>query len=342
MSSLPIDFEPRPFRPSGWAENPHAQTLLARVLRRDGGPAYERERLETPDGDFLDLDWMPEPAPGAPLGLVLHGLEGSARRRYVRNVCREMHARGIWPVALNFRACSGVPNRRPRFYHSGETGDPAWVLELLRDRFPGRRVGALGFSLGGNVLLKLLGERGEDGPTLLDAAVAMSVPYDLDAGCGLLESGGMGDFYSWYFLRSLRGKARAKAELLRGRIDMGALESAETLRRFDEVATAPLHGFGGAEEYYRACSSDRFLARIRVPTLLLHSLDDPFLPRAAFPAAEIDANPWLVPAVTELGGHVGFLEGPPWQPSFWGDEEGARFLAERLRDGDGARGSGTG
>lgn len=330
MHTLPVTFAPRPFRPSAWAPNPHAQTLLARALRPHGALRYRRERLDTPDQDFLDLDWMPEPRDGAPLALVLHGLEGSARRRYVRNLCAELHRRGVWPVALNFRACSGTPNLRPRFYHSGETGDLAWVLESLRERFPDRPVGAMGFSLGGNMLLKLLGERGPDAGELVDAAVAMSVPYDLEAGSRLLDAGGMGRFYTWYFLRSLRRKTRAKRRLLDGRLDLEAVERTRSLRAFDELATAPLHGFDGADEYYRACSSAPFLAEIRVPTLLLHALDDPFLPQEALPREAMADNPWLLPAITDTGGHVGFLEGPPWRPRFWGDEEAARFLADRL------------
>lgn len=330
MPSLPVDFEPRPFRPAPWATNPHAQTLFGRALRPERAPAYRRERLDTPDGDFLDLDWMPEPEPGAPVALLLHGLEGSARRRYVRNLGRELHRRGVWPVGMNFRACSGTPNLLPRFYHSGETSDVRWVLEVLRARFGDRPLGAMGFSLGGNILLKLLGELGGDGHRLVDAAAAMSVPYDLDAGCRLLEEGGMGRFYSWYFLRSLRGKTRLKRELLAPVLDLDAVEAAATLRSFDDAATAPLHGFEGAEAYYRASSSAAFLPDIRVPTLLLHSLDDPFLPPGAVPRAAMEENPWLSPVLTEVGGHVGFLEGTPWNPSFWGDEETARFLAQRL------------
>jgi len=331
MTPEPPSFEPRPFRPASWAGGPHVQTLLARAFRRDEGPAYRRERLDTPDDDFLDLDWMPEPAPGAPVALVLHGLEGSARRRYVRNVCTGLHARGVWPVALNFRACSGEPNRRPRMYHSGATGDVAHVLETLRKRHPRRSMGAMGVSLGGNILLKLLGERGEEGRELLQAAAVLSVPYDLDAGCRLLEAGGMGSFYSWYFLRSLKSKVRAKAKVLEAHLDLREVEAAPTLRRFDDLATAPLHGFESAAEYYRLCSSSRFLDTVRVPTLLIHSLDDPFLPRDAIPRARMDANPWLQPVVTERGGHVGFMEGPPWSPRFWADEEITRFLSDTLR-----------
>ena len=289
-----------------------------------------RERWEVPDGDFLDVDLGPDPGPQAPLALVLHGLEGSSRRRYVLSVCRELLARGVRPVAMNFRGCSGEMNRRPRMYHSGETGDPTFVLEGLRNAFPGRRVGALGFSLGGNVLLKLLGEREDGGAGLVDAAVAMSVPMDLAAGGRLLEETVMGRLYSRYFLRSLQRKVRAKAEVLDGHIDVEATLRARTIRAFDDVATSVLHGFQGADHYYRVSSCAGYLEGIQVPTLVLHALDDPFLPASAIPHQALEANPFLTPIIHRGGGHVGFLKGPPWSPRLWGDEEGARFLATLL------------
>ncbi len=323
-------FRARPFRPARWAPGPHAQTLLARALRSPSGPKFRRERIETPDGDFLDVDWAPDPGERAPVVLVIHGLEGSSRRSYIRSVCRDLLARGIRPVAMNFRGCGGEMNRAPRFYHSGETGDPTFLLETIRKRYPERRFGALGFSLGGNVLLKLMGERGDGGRGLLDAAAAMSVPYDLAAGADLLERTRMGRVYSAYFLRSLRRKALAKAELLHGRVHLDGLRRAGTLRAFDDAVTAPLHGFRDATDYYEASSSAAFLSGIRVPTLLLQSRDDPFLPPAMIPLDAMEANPVLVPALTARGGHVGFLEGLPWRPRFWGDEEAARFLGEVL------------
>jgi predicted alpha/beta-fold hydrolase len=306
------------------------QTLAARMLRSGGGPPFMRERIETPDEDFVDLDWGPDPDPGAPVVLVVHGLEGSARRRYVRNVCREVLAAGIRPVALNLRGCSGEPNRALTYYHSGKTDDVAHVLALLRERHPNRSIGAIGFSLGGNVLLKLMGERSDGGAGLVDAAVAMSVPYDLAAGSALLERSAAGRAYSAYFLRSLKRKVRWKEERLRPVIDLSAAFASRTIWEFDDRVTAPLHGFESAEEYYARSSSARFLAGVRVPTLLLHAEDDPFLPKDRIPLEESKNNPALHLVLQGLGGHVGFLAGSPWRPSFWADEESARFLDASL------------
>jgi predicted alpha/beta-fold hydrolase len=293
----------------------------------------ERERWETADGDFLDVDLGPIPSADAPVALVVHGLEGSARRGYVLSTCRELARRGVRPVALNLRGCSGVPNRLPRFYHSGETGDLTFVLERLRALHPASPLGVFGFSLGGNAVLKMMGEREDGGAGLVDAAVAMSVPFDLAAGAECLERSWMGHLYAAYFLRSLRRKVRAKGSLLRPFIDVDRSLRAPTIRAFDDAATAPLHGFHDAAAYYAACSSAHFIEGIRVPTLVLHSLDDPFLPSGAVPRAAFEANPAVVPVLLARGGHVGFLEGSPWRPRLWGDEEGARFLAETLRAG---------
>lgn len=335
-------WQSRPFLPAYWAAGPNAQTLVARVSRSAAGPPYVRERLATPDGDFLDLDWGPDPSPDAPLVLVLHGLEGSSARRYVRSACRGILAAGMRPVALNFRGCSGAPNLLAQSYHSGQTTDPVWVLGLLRSRHPNRRIGGFGFSLGGNVLLKLLGERQDGGASLLDAAVAMSVPYDLAAGAGQLEATSWGRMYTAYFLRSLQRKVRMKHALLAtAGLDVPHVLGATTIRQFDDRLTAPLHGFRDAADYYAASSSVAFLAGVRVPSLLLHAADDPFLPTRAIPVAEARANPRLHLELQPAGGHVGFLQGAPWRPRLWADEEAVRFLAYHLRkaDHDGATGA---
>lgn len=292
-----------------------------------------RERWELGDGDFLDVDMGPDPGPQAPLVLILHGLEGSSKRRYVLSACRALLSAGMRPVAMNFRGCSGTPNRRPRFYHSGETGDPTFVLEGLRRAFPGRKLGAVGFSLGGNALLKLMGEREDGGSGVLEAAVAMSVPFDLAAGAEYLERTTMGRLYTRYFLRSLRAKVQAKTEALQARIDVGAALRAKTLRDFDDAATAVLHGFRDADHYYASCSSAGFIDGIRTPTMVLHSLDDPFLPSSSIPRAALEDNAALTAALTERGGHVGFLEGSLRSPILWGEQQAALYLREALAGG---------
>ena len=263
--------------------------------------------------------------------LLLHGLEGFTHRPYMIQAAVALTAGRMATVGLNFRSCSGEPNLQPRLYHSGGTEDVAHVLGLLRDRWPRRSLGALGFSLGGNVLLKLMGEREDGGTALLDAAVGISVPYDLAAGAIYLERGIMGRFYTRYFLKSLKGKVRAKDRLLETVLDLEKVYASETIIEFDDHATGPLHGFEDAADYYRKCSSNQFLGRIRVPTLLFHALNDPFLPPRAIPHEAVANNPALFPAFAKRGGHVGFLGGAiPGLPTFWTEDEGTRFFREML------------
>jgi predicted alpha/beta-fold hydrolase len=318
----------RRFSPPWWLASAHLQTLAGKFLRAAPSEMLTSERLETPDGDFLDIDWMPETDPSAPLVLLLHGLEGHTKRGYMVQTYLALANRGMRAVGLNFRGCSGEVNRAPRFYHSGETEDVGFVLGLLRERFPTRPLMAIGFSLGGNVLLKFLGEQGEENAPRVSAAVVISVPYDLSAGAIALQRRGMARVYSGYFLRSLFAKVRAKKEVLANILDLDAVWSSATLQEFDDAATAKLHGFADAEDYYRKSSSNGFVHSVRVPTLLLHSRDDPFLPLAALPLSEIEANPFLTGVLTDRGGHVGFFEGgPPWDPAFWMEDQSASFLA---------------
>ena len=320
----------KPLLAPWWAGGPHTHTLLASWLRPDYGPCFERERLETTDDDFIDLDWTVDPGDGAPIVLLLHGLEGSSDRGYMRNVACELLHRGVRAVAMNFRGCSGETNRQLRFYHSGETSDPVLVLKAIRERFPDRRLGAMGFSLGGNIILKAMGERDDGGTGILDACVAMSVPYDLAAGCSMLERSVMGRVYGDYFMRSLRQKVSTKREGLAEVLDMDQVDRARTIRAFDEIVTAPLNGFDDADDYYRRCSSAAFLPEVRVPTLLLHARNDPFLPADSIPEARAAANPDIRMVTTDYGGHVGFIQGSLRKPDFWGDRAGAAFLADAL------------
>jgi uncharacterized protein len=315
-----------PFQPAWWLPGPHAQTLGARLLRsRAGERALRRERWELDDGDFLDLDFVDDQAAG-PLVVVLHGLEGSTRSGYALELYRALRRVGLAAVGVNFRSCSGELNRLPRLYHSGETGDLGLVLRRLTERFPGRALGAAGFSLGGNVLLKYLGETRD---ALVRAAAAISVPFDLAAGAGRLERG-FSRVYRRYLVGKLKRKTLAKGALLRERIALDRVRRARTFVEFDDAATAPLHGFADAREYYARSSSGRYLAGVVVPTLVIHAADDPFLPAAAIPRAAVRANAALSAEFPARGGHVGFVAGPPWAPVFWAEQRAAAFLAERL------------
>lgn len=335
------------FRPAWWLPGAHAQTLGARLLRRRGGVTLVRERLELPDGDFLDLDWTadregagrPTAPDGRPLVVVLHGLEGCARSGYAVQTYRALEGRTLAAVGLNFRSCGGEPNRLPRLYHSGETGDLRFVLAYLRERFPRRPLGAIGFSLGGNVLLKYLGEEGQAGraASRIAAAAAISVPFDLAAGADWIERG-FSRVYRRFLVRRLKRKVRAKAAILDGQVDLRQLLSARTFRDFDNAGTAPLHGFADADDYYRRSSSARYLRHIRTPTLLVHAEDDPFLPADAVPRDAIRTNPSLETHIGATGGHVGFVTGPPWAPVFWAEREAVRYLARHFRSAAAAGG----
>jgi predicted alpha/beta-fold hydrolase len=321
-----VDSSSSAFEPYPGLRNPHAQTLTARLLRARFRTRYARTRIATPDGDFLDLDVAGRPDPGSPVCLILHGLEGSSRSGYVLSASRALQTIGISCVAMNFRSCSGEPNERPQSYHAGKTDDIELVLDWLTRRFPHARRGVLGFSLGGNALLKYLGEAGEAASAQVDGAVTISVPFDLASSAQTLENG-VGRVYASHFLRSMRRKVREKAKRFPDAFDLNAVGRARTLRAFDEVVTAPIHGFSTAGDYYGACSSQRYLDAIRVPTTVIHSRDDPLVPENTIPWTTFDRNGTIRAVITEKGGHVGFITrsaGPA--PHLWAEAEAARRL----------------
>jgi predicted alpha/beta-fold hydrolase len=289
----------------------------------------QRQRWTTTDDDFVDLDFVSIPGlRDDVLVLVLHGLEGSARSGYAWQLYRQLAARGLPAVGLNFRSCSGEVNRGLRLYHSGETSDIAWVIERLRSQQKDRRLAAVGVSLGGNALLKYLGENGSSSG--LAAAAAWSVPFDLGAGAMFMETG-FARHYVATLLRSLKRKVQARAADLGEHLDVERTMAATTFREFDDAATAPLHGFKDADDYYQTCSSKRFLHTIRSPTLVLHSRDDPFLPESSVPEETLAANPSITPLVSGTGGHVGFVSGGnPLRPCFWAEGFISAWLAQQL------------
>jgi uncharacterized protein len=327
LEGTSLNFLSENFRPAPGLTHPQAQTLGAYVLRRPAALPLRRERVPTPDGDFLDLDWLDAEA-SRPHLLVLHGLEGSSASGYVRQTLHEARALGWGAVAMNFRSCSGEPNRVLRSYCSGETADPLFVSGHIRSRIQGPLL-AVGFSLGGNALLKLLAETQGSAPFV--AAAAVSAPFDLLACAEALDRprGGCG-VYRWNFLKTLRRKALAKLARHPGHgLDAARVRRARTLQEFDDAFTGPSNGFSGALDYYRRCSSGPMLGAVRRPTLLLNAEDDPMIPGASLPAVPA-SSPWLTVLRTALGGHVGFLTGSLGAPRFWSERQAVRFLAAQL------------
>jgi len=249
----------------------------------------------------------------------------------VNGLLRHASARGWRGVVLNFRSCSGELNRLPRFYHSGDTGDLATVVSLLVERQPEVRLGVVGVSIGGNVLLKWLGECGTDAPKQVAAVVAISVPFDLTLCAEALDRGFRRAVYTENFMRSMRRKVRDKARHFPGFVDLEAVRRARTFRAYDRAVTAPLHGFADERDYWRRASSGPYLGRIRRPTLLINALDDPFVPEVSLPdprALPSDVVAEFVPR----GGHVGFVEGPPWRSGSWAERRAVDFLVRPLTE----------
>lgn len=316
------------FKPAFWLTNPHAQTLFASQMRFMPPLAARTERLELEDGDFLDLSWLAEPvvADEAPVVVVLHGLNGSLESKYARGLlarCAEHGARG---VLMHFRGAS-QPNRLARSYHSGETGDFEHVLALIRARYPRAPIAAVGYSLGGNVLLKYLGEQGKASP--LACAVAVSVPYDLKI-CAEAVQHGLSRIYQSYLLGGMREIVTAKIE--RGLFDdaLPDLASLTDFPSFDNAITAPLNGFRDAEEYYAHASSRGYLRGVATPTLILHARDDPFMSPAVIPTAD-ELSDAIRFELSERGGHVGFVRaGRFGAPAYWLEERIPSYLRGRL------------
>jgi predicted alpha/beta-fold hydrolase len=319
------------YTPARWIPGAHAMTVFASVARPFPRPPSRRERWELPDGDFLDVDRFEPagaPGPGTPVLVVCHGLEGSSRAPYVRGLVAVALARGLAALALNFRGCSGEPNRLARNYHSGETGDLALVVDRLVDERPGRPVLLAGFSLGGNVVAKWLGERGDALPAEVLGAAVISVPFDLERSARGMDGPGFWNLvYRERFMRRLRAKAAAKARRFPGAFDAAAAARARTFAEFDGAVTAPTFGFASAEDYWRRSSSGPLLGGVRRPLLALSSLDDPIVPAETIPVAAARANPAVTLETTPAGGHVAFVAGSPFWPSFWAERRAVDFLA---------------
>ncbi len=314
------------FKPAWWLPGPHLQTLWPTLMRRRKKLPLRREQIELQDGDFVDLDWMPQST--GPIVLVLHGLEGSAKSPYAQGMLTALSKQGWRSAVMHFRSCSGTTNRLSRMYHSGDTADVAEVIHTLKTREPTTPIAVVGFSIGGNVLLKLLGESDQDDS--LVAAVAVSVPFELNKSVDRLQRG-FSRIYQRYFLRRLKNKIRQKFNEQAAPITLPLSKSLKTIRQFDDKVTAPLHGFADAEDYYVKSSSRQFLKSIHVPTLILQAKDDPFMPASVIPTAD-ELSPAITLEVSRRGGHVGFVSGVvPGRPRYWLEERVPAFLSGYLQ-----------
>jgi predicted alpha/beta-fold hydrolase len=293
-----------PYRAPWWLPGGHLQTIFA-ALAPAPRLAFRRERWETPDGDFIDLDWA-EPgarAADAPLLALFHGLEGSSASPYARAIAAQALAAGWRCVVPHFRGCSGELNRLPRAYHSGDSAELDWILRRLGASY------AAGISLGGNALLKLLGEKGAD--IGVRRAAAVSAPLDLAAAGRALDRGLSRELYTRMFLRSLKRKTFEKLGRQQISVDRARLAKARTFWEFDDTVTAPLHGFLGADDYWKRSSSAAWLAGIRIPTLVINARNDPFMPASVLDAlGEVPPN--VVLEFPHGGGHAGFPGDNRW------------------------------
>ncbi len=308
------------FTPACCLSNPHIQTLWPSLFRRPVSLSLQRERIELPDGDFVDLDWG-ENTHG-PIAILFHGLEGSGNSSYIRGLMMALGQQGWRTVVMNFRGCSGEPNRLARAYHSGDTGDIQFIITLVKQRYPDTCMVAVGYSLGGNALLKYLGETGST--SQLESAIAVSVPFDLDNAAHTLRKSGFG-IYQNHLLKNLKSTVLSKKQILASIIDINAAMNTKNFHEFDHIVTAQLHGFRGVDDYYAQSSSNQYISLITTPTLILHAKDDPFLHSSAIPDKK--NIPKLVQLeVSPHGGHVGFIS----QQGYWLEQRIPEFLSHFL------------
>jgi predicted alpha/beta-fold hydrolase len=313
------------FKPAWWLPGTHAQTLWPSLIRRPVEIELTTERLTLPDDDFIDLAWTK----GKPnkMVIVLHGLEGSIESSYARGMLAAIEKKGWRGIFMHFRGCSGEHNLKDHSYHSGETGDLRFLVETLRERHPEAILTAVGYSLGGNALLKYLGEYKDD--SHLKAATAVSVPFLLSNSAAKLEKG-FSRIYQRHLLNRLVNKALSKFKDRAAPFNITEINTWNTFLSFDHHVTAPLHGFKSGIDYYEQSSSRQYLNKITAPTLLIHSKDDPFMSVDAIPRQD-DLSESVTLELSNHGGHVGFVSGnSPWHAKYWLEERIPEFLGTYL------------
>ncbi len=304
--------------------NGHVQSIYPTLFRNIKGVHYVRERIETPDSDFIDLDWSC--IGGNRAVLISHGLEGHSRRSYVLGMIKAFNKRGWDAIAFNFRGCSGEPNRLLRSYHSGETGDLHTVICHIIKQKSYTGLSLIGFSIGGNMTLKYIGEKGSTLSPVIQSAAAISVPCDLKSSAWELSKRSNG-LYMKRFLKMFHDKIRLKIQIMPDKINDIGYKSIRTFKEFDDRYTAPIHGFSDAEEYWSKCSCKQFLSEIKIPALLISAQDDPFLPEECYPVTEAKDSRYLVLEIPKSGGHVGFMAFNSAN-EYWHETRVAAFITE--------------
>lgn len=316
------------FTPAPQIQTQHAQTIWPWLFRPRPKIVSQRERIDLPDGDFIHLDWLEQFIEG-PIVLILHGLGGSIKSNYVTGLMQTLDTHGFRSVTMHLRGCSGEPNNTSKSYHSGQSEDLQFVIESLKRNEPNTPIFVVGFSLGGNLLLKCLGEQGR--ASGIEAAVAVSVPYDLALTAERINQG-FSKIYQWYLLQNLKNNVRQKRKQFILPIEVNRALQAKNFFEFDNAYTAPLNGFKDVHDYYTRCSSKQFLRGIKTPTLLLHANDDPFIPPAAIPTEqELSRNVHM--KISETGGHVGFVSMCPEKGLYyWVDKTIVQFFTGKTLD----------
>ncbi len=316
------------FKPAWWLPGPHLPTIWGKMLRRRPRVHDRLERIPTPDGDHLTLVRMGTITKGVPHLFILHGLEGKITAKYAQGMLDQAQRRGWSGDMMMFRTCDGEVNSARRFYHSGETADLDFVVRRRLAEHPDVRLVMCGVSLGGNVLLKWLGEQGTNAPVQIERAAAVSTPFDLEAGARLMEHG-FARVYVRHFLKTLVAKTEQKLKLYPDLCDIEKVRAARTFFEFDDLLTGPVHGFAGAHDYYERSSAIHFVERVRIPTLLMNAWNDPFLPRSVLQSVREIAkrNPALFVEFSATGGHVGWVAGQPWSQRYYMEERVIAWLS---------------
>ncbi len=325
---MKIDLSYNPYVAPAWLPGGNVQTIYPFFFHSSIILTYRRERLELDDGDFIDVDWLDHSNNTKPLVIMFHGLEGGSSSHYARGMMRLLQELGWRGAVVHFRGCSGIPNRLPRAYHAGDSEEIDRIVHKIRGRnhlfSSNKKLYVIGISLGGNALLKWLGEQGSKACDVIDGAVAISVPLDLVAAGQALDSG-FNRLYTQHFLSTLKKKIIKKIEQFPGLLDATAIEKCSTLYQFDNLVTAPLHGFSNTEEYWILSSCKPWLKYIQVPTLVINARNDPFMPSSVLPK-QTDVSCTVLLEFPTQGGHVGFLSSPFPGQFIWLPKRAVRFF----------------